>query len=133
MCTYLRNAGLLALLVLSPAGCRHYGPRSIVADRIPYNEAVAISWKEQTLLNVVKLRYMDTPFFLEVPQITSGYTLQAAATANGGIFPPVNPRRLPYTTTRPHAELPRGVPGPADYLLPAPNRFSVHPQHHDAD
>jgi hypothetical protein len=84
----------LAFLALVPAGaggCRHYGPRSIVADRIPYNEAVALSWKEQTLLNVVKLRYMDTPFFVDVPQITSGYTLQGTATTNGGISPPGSP------------------------------------------
>lgn len=88
------HAGWLVLLLpllAGPLGCRHYGPRSIVADRIPYNHAIATSWKEQTLLNIVKLRYMDTPFFIDVPQITSGYTLQALGTLNGGVFPPVNP------------------------------------------
>jgi hypothetical protein len=87
----LRSLPFLVLVVLGAAGCRHFGPRSIAADRLPYNEAIASSWKEQTLLNIVKLRYMDTPFFVDVPQITSGYTLQAAAAANPGIFPPVNP------------------------------------------
>jgi hypothetical protein len=83
---------LIACLALSLAtGCHHFGPRAITADRIPYNEAIARSWQEQTLLNIVKLRYMDTPFFVDVPQITSGYTIQGVATANGGIFPPVNP------------------------------------------
>jgi len=81
---------LLPLVLLGAAGCQHYGPRSIVTDRIPYNEAIAMSWKEQTLLNIVKLRYLDTPFFVDVPQVTSGYTLQAIGTANGGIFPPVS-------------------------------------------
>jgi hypothetical protein len=81
----------VALLLIGQVGCHHYGPRSIAADRLPYNHAIALSWKEQTLLNVVKLRYMDTPFFVDVPQITSGYTLQGGAGANAGIFPPVNP------------------------------------------
>jgi hypothetical protein len=80
---------LALLLALGPAGCRHLGPRSVVADRIPYNEAIATSWKEQTLLNVVKLRYTDTPFFIDVPQITGGYQFVGTASAAGGIFPPV--------------------------------------------
>lgn len=90
MTTRWRWALLVALLLLGAAGCQHYGPRSIVADRMPYNEAIAVSWKEQTLLNIVKMRYTDTPFWLEVPQITSGYTIQGVATTNAGIFPPVS-------------------------------------------
>jgi hypothetical protein len=87
-----RRAGVVLVLLVSlgEASCNHYGPKTIAADRLPYNQAIAESWKEQTLLNIVKLRYMDTPFFVDVPQITSGYTLQAAGTANGGIFPPVS-------------------------------------------
>lgn len=86
-----RTLGLVIALAIGLAGCQHYGPRSIVADRLPYNESIATSWKEQTLLNIVKMRYMDTPFFVDVPQITSGFTIQGIATANGGISPPVNP------------------------------------------
>jgi hypothetical protein len=82
---------LAAALAAGGSGCKHIGPRTVVADRAAYNEAVGASWKEQTLLNVVKLRYADTPFFLEVPQITSGYTLQGQAIATGAISPPVNP------------------------------------------
>lgn len=80
----------MVLILLSLTGCQHLGPRTIAADRVRYNQAIACTWKEQTLLNIVKLRYMDTPFFVDVPQITSGYTLQGGATANGGIFPPVS-------------------------------------------
>ncbi|AMV32435.1 hypothetical protein VN12_09945 [Pirellula sp. SH-Sr6A] len=83
---------IAAFGLLASMGCRSsYGPRSIVADRLPYNQAIATSWKEQTLLNIVKLRYMDTPFFIDVSQVTGGYTFQSGATANGGIFPPASP------------------------------------------
>lgn len=80
----------LATILFGSLGCQHYGPRSISADRIPYNDSIAQSWKEQTLLNIVKMRYMDTPFFVDVPQITSGYTLQSSGAINGGISPPVS-------------------------------------------
>ena len=86
-----RTTPLLAFLFLAPAGCAHIGPGTIVADRVPYNNAVAASWKEQTLLNIVKLRYLDTPFFIDVPQITSGYALQGTTTGIASIVPPVNP------------------------------------------
>ena len=86
-----RTLALLLLLLPASAGCRHLGPRSIVADRIPYNEAVARSWKEQALLNIVKLRYTDTPFFIDIPQITSGYQFVGTATTNGGVSPPTSP------------------------------------------
>lgn len=89
-----RAVSLVLLVAAVPAaggGCRHIGPRTVAADRAAYNEAVAVSWKEQALLNVVKLRYADTPFFLDVPQITSGYTLQGQAIATGAISPPTNP------------------------------------------
>jgi hypothetical protein len=80
----------LVLATLVASGCQHYGPSTIVSDRLPYNEAIAASWKEQTLLNIVKLRYMDMPFFVDVPQITSGYTLQGTGTVSGGISPPAS-------------------------------------------
>jgi hypothetical protein len=87
----LHALALILLILIGQAGCHHFGPRSVVEDRIPYNEAIAASWKQQTLLNIVKIRYMDTPFFIDVPQITGGYTLQGAVNAAGSISPPVNP------------------------------------------
>ena len=63
---------LPTLLCLALTGCYHLGPSSIVTDRIPYNNAIATSWQEQTLLNIVKVRYFDTPFFVDVTQDAEG-------------------------------------------------------------
>jgi hypothetical protein len=82
---------LCALAVLGPLGCQHIGPGTIVDDRVAYDDAVASSWKEQTLLNIVKLRYFDTPFFTDVAQIVSGYSVGAQASPtpgfSNGFFP----------------------------------------------
>lgn len=75
---------LCALAVLCPLGCQHLGPATIVVDRVAYDDAVATSWKEQTLLNIVKLRYFDTPFFTDVAQIVSGYAVGTQVTPSLG-------------------------------------------------
>ncbi len=78
---------LIAILTLSLllTGCGHLGPQTIVVDRSDYSRAVADSWKEQTLLNIVKLRYLDVPVFLDVGQIVSGYSVETSANVGGQI------------------------------------------------
>jgi len=55
-------------------------------DRVDYVGAVADSWKYQTLLNIVRLRYGDTPVFLDVSSLISSYTAQATLMINGELI-----------------------------------------------
>lgn len=75
---------LLAIVVtVLLSACTSIGPSTIPRDRFDYNTAIADSWKEQTLLNIVKLRYADMPLFVEVASIVSGYTLESSVNLRG--------------------------------------------------
>ena len=67
---------------VSATGCRTMGPRTIARDRFDYSEAISTSWKQQMMLNLVKLRYCDVPVFLDVSSIISQYSLETALNAN---------------------------------------------------
>jgi len=75
--------GLCLAATATFAGCAHLGPRTIPVDRFDYSESIADSWKQQTLLNIVKLRYMDLPVFVDVASIVAGYSMQTGVSVNG--------------------------------------------------
>ncbi|HTP25823.1 MAG TPA: hypothetical protein VMK12_09215 [Anaeromyxobacteraceae bacterium] len=62
---------------LASSGCASIGPGTIDRDRIGYDQAISDSWKQQMLLNLVKLRYGDTPVFLDVASVINSYSLDA--------------------------------------------------------
>ena len=66
------------LLVVSSIifGCTKYGPVFLQSERTQYNQAIQKTNDEQLLLNLVRLKYHDTPLFMEVHSIASQFTLQ---------------------------------------------------------
>ena len=65
------------------SGCTHVGPRTVTVDRFDYATAIGESWKQQTLLNIVKIRYMDLPVFLDVSSIVAGYSIETSGNLGG--------------------------------------------------
>jgi len=80
----LARSSTAALLLALLSGCMQLGPASINRDRFDYGSAIGESWKQQALLNIVKMRYADSPVFVDVAQIVSGYTLQSTVSAGWG-------------------------------------------------
>ncbi len=77
----------IAALALPEVACQVTGPRSIKTGRDNYNAAIAQTNDQQLLLNLVRLRYRDTPLFLEVSSITSSFAFELGSSANGTVFP----------------------------------------------
>ena len=70
------RTGYLAMLVTE--GCTTLGPRVLKGERINYNLALQYTADEQMLLNLVQLKYRDTPIFLEVRVIATQFSVSAS-------------------------------------------------------
>ncbi len=72
--------GALSIALLGLSGCTSLGPATIRRDRVDFAEAIIDAAKRETLLNIVKLRYADTPGLVSVSQLVAGYSLNTSAT-----------------------------------------------------
>ena len=90
---------MLGTLMLS--GCGGIGAPAITRDRFDYNVAIAESWKSQMLLNIVKIRYADTPVFMDVTSVINLTGVQNTVNAAAGwSFPPnANSQGISGSTT----------------------------------
>ncbi len=69
------------VVVLGMGGCRATGPRTVKTGRGSYNVAIQQTNSEQLLLNLVRLKYRDTPYFLEVASVSTSFDLKSVASA----------------------------------------------------
>jgi hypothetical protein len=76
-----RGLLLLALSLAPLSGC--VGPYALRESRLRYNESYRKTNDEEILLNIVRLRYADSPVFIDLPNITSQFQL---STVGGGAF-----------------------------------------------
>jgi hypothetical protein len=73
-----------ALLLLLANGCATgLGPKTIRTEQPDYNQQIVHSGDEQMVLNLVRLRYNDTPLFLELGTVVAQYAYNASLNAAG--------------------------------------------------
>jgi hypothetical protein len=79
----LRLAALVAVapLLAAAAGCASFGPNSLKKERLQYNAALHMTADQQMLLNLVRLRYHESPVFLEIDSISTQYAWEATGEA----------------------------------------------------
>ena len=64
------------------SGC--LGPKAVQYTRLRYNEVVRDTNDEQLLINIVRLRYADSPVFIDLPSITSQFEVPGGGNYIGG-------------------------------------------------
>jgi len=79
----MRILAAAACGALTLGGCASMGPSTVSRDRFDYVEAISDSWKRQTLLNLLKVRYADAPVFLDITSVISSYEFHGQASLFG--------------------------------------------------
>lgn len=74
----------MILAAIQLAGCAAIGPSTIDQNRFDYVSAISESWKRQTLLNLVKVRYLDAPVFMDIVSVINQYSLEGEINAGFG-------------------------------------------------
>ena len=77
-----RRAVVLLALWSGVSGC--VGPNAVRYTRLRYNEVIRDTNDQQLLLNIVRLRYADSPVFIDLPNITSQFEVAGRGNYLGG-------------------------------------------------
>jgi hypothetical protein len=82
-----RRPAFLPLLALLAGCASQFGPSSIRAERPNYNREISASQDEQMLSNLVRLRYQDTPLFMELTSVVTSYTFDRSLGLGAKLHP----------------------------------------------
>jgi len=77
-----RFSGIVLMIILVSA-CTSIGSKSIDRDQLDYGHSIGENWKNQLLANLVRIRFVDMPVFVDVGQIVAGYSLETMV--SGGL------------------------------------------------
>ena len=85
-----RFKGVLGVLCLatwlSACSVPTLGPRSISPSRMSYNDAISKSWDEQLLLNLVRVRYAESPLFVDITAINASMGMYSNASVGSAFL-----------------------------------------------
>ncbi len=70
---------LMAAAILAISGCTQLGPGLMKSGRNDYNKVLAQTEDEETLLNLVRMRYADNLAFMDVSSVTTSFTWNQGA------------------------------------------------------
>lgn len=73
-------------VILALGGCAgKFGPNTVEPARFNYNQAIHRSVHEQMLINIVRHRYNEAPYFLGIGTVVSQYSLGASVGTSGSV------------------------------------------------
>lgn len=81
------SIGAIFFLALALSSCKSMGPKTIPEDGYNYNQRMANHENEQMLLNIVRLRYLEMPRFMNVASVINSYSRGGSAGINGNSGP----------------------------------------------
>jgi len=82
----LPKFAVLAVTVLLLTGCAQLGPELVKAGRNDYNIVLQQTEDEETILNLVRVRYGDRPMFFDVNSVSTSFTWSQNVGASGTIL-----------------------------------------------
>ncbi len=81
-----RNIFVYFLVAFVLLGCQStFGPKALEKTHPAYNKSISETLSEQMLLNMVRLRYRETPSFLEISSVTISPRIQTSASLEADI------------------------------------------------